>query len=424
MNSLKLRNLIRLYLPLIILFICFLFGTIISLNSNYGYDYDIYRILKTFINIKINGVYIPSRGSGGPIGELLIGFFAWIGGSKLSNLFSFLMFIGSILIYPFVFEHKPSFNKYLLFICLCITSKVLFFDNTTSMDYSVALFFLIFGCLLKARFVNLPFASIFIALSIGTRISFVIFLIPVSFFLSDSFKNDYSQNIYQKISFLFSSFLASSFIYFPIWFISNLELDFIVTQGPENGIINFLARAIYKSLYTIGFAQISILFLFSLKFITKNNLNYQFFKTIFNKLKINFNVIIIIINLAIFIRYPFELSYLQPALISFYYLFSFSSKNLFLSFTIIFLNIFNWFINIDLLDITYKSDSICAGVNALGAKPSLVLSKGSLFNIRKNQDKSICTFKSFSDIGGYDFSEQIRYGFPLRESKLYNMKNF
>ena len=74
---------------ILIFLICtsFFLGLYLAVTNSYGYDNDTYGMLKTFLNLKNNAIYKPSRLPGSPVAELGIGYLAWIGGSKLTNTF-------------------------------------------------------------------------------------------------------------------------------------------------------------------------------------------------------------------------------------------------------------------------------------------------------------------------------------------------
>ena len=69
--------------------------------------------------------------------------------------------------------------------------------------------------------------------------------------------------------------------------------------------------------------------------------------------------ILISLNLLIFLYIPAELSYLQPAII-FLYLFFLKEISQKLIMVLIVLNFLNWGINLDILKINYKDNSLCS----------------------------------------------------------------
>ena len=93
----------------------------------------------------MNGeTYLPSRGAyGHPIPEFLIGLIVYNFGTKISNIFCFVLFFLSIIFFYKAFLNK---NKNInLFIILIVSNSYLFLENTNSIDYPIALFFLSLG---------------------------------------------------------------------------------------------------------------------------------------------------------------------------------------------------------------------------------------------------------------------------------------
>ena len=71
-------------------------------------------------------------------------------------------------------------NNFKLFLILCLSNQVLFFDNLEPIDYSWALLpFLLVYFFFKKRY---ELAILFFGISIGSRINFFLFIIPVVLF--------------------------------------------------------------------------------------------------------------------------------------------------------------------------------------------------------------------------------------------------
>ena len=91
--------------------------------------------------------------------------------------------------------------------------------------------------------------------------------------------------------------------------------------------------------------------------------------------KNNFLILFILSNLLIFFYIPAELSYLQPAII-FFYFFIIKNFNQKIIYSFIVLNFISWFININYLEIKYEKDGICEPKNAIAARFNISLEQG------------------------------------------------
>ena len=70
-----------------------IYGLYLCFINNYGWDWDTYAMLETFLNLKENGNYIRSRGAGYLIPEIGFGFLAYNFGSFISNLITFIFLL-------------------------------------------------------------------------------------------------------------------------------------------------------------------------------------------------------------------------------------------------------------------------------------------------------------------------------------------
>ena len=81
--------------------ILFIFGVYIAYTrgSNFS-DGDSYSVINAFLSLINEKTYSPSRGAyGHPIPEILIGFIAYNFGTKISNIFCFILFFLSIIFF-------------------------------------------------------------------------------------------------------------------------------------------------------------------------------------------------------------------------------------------------------------------------------------------------------------------------------------
>ena len=393
-------------------------------SSYYGGDLDTYSMLSSFLGVLHGGVYVPSRFTGYPVAEFGIGFLAWLGGSSLSNIVTFLLYVASVIIFPFCLQKQPSFGVYLAFVALAITSPVLVFDNIQSMDYSWGLFFWVAGTFALVRFGSKELFIIFNALAIGSRPSFALFA-AASLYGFASFGGALSVKSglqdWRPIL-LFTTFFSGGLFYLPNWLIHRFSLSWIAAASSDfMGAHGLLARIFYKGLLSIGFAQSCLLILafawLGLKLVRSISLiRLRYLISEFCKQN-RFLLLVVIFNLCIFVKIPHEVSYLQPGLLAFYWLLCafFSSSCVWILVSLVILNLLNWFVEPQILDITYRDASLCGAKQAIAAKPSRSLKPGRIHQYLEVEKKKLsCYSPGFQSLGGADLVDAVSRGMPLR----------
>jgi hypothetical protein len=321
-----------------------------------------------------DGTFISSRFTGNPVPEIGIGFLSYYFGSWAANSFTFLFhLIGIILIY-LAFNKKVEINKFNLFITLCLSSPILFFDNLEPIDYSWAFLFFAIGTYFFSK-KHFELAILAFAFCVGSRINFLIFCFAVVFFF-DFYEKI---NIKKKLIICLNIFIIGGLFYLPVWFYWGFGLEWLTAARPlEQGILGLFARFSYKTWIAFGLLQTFVIIYFFLK-------NFKNFKLKQNQLII----ILIIINLLIFFYIPAELSYLQPAII-FLYLFLIKEFNKKIILTLILLNFLNWGFNIQILDIKHRDSDPCASKQALSASFVLKLESGNVEKFYKTRNMINC----------------------------------
>ena len=401
---------------------------LLAASANYGGDNDTYGILSTFLMALRNGQYVPSRFTGYPVAEIGIGFFAWLGGSALSNVITYLLFLLSVIIFPFCLKARLGAKRYLLFLCLALTSPVLVFDNIQSIDYSWALFFWVSGCLALRKFLNRTASAVLMSLSIGSRPAFAVFVIAaiiISELDSEDISTRFPKSLLPGLTTLFGSLYIGSLYYLPVWINHSFGFSWINAAAPDQqGLVGLLSRFLYKVIYAIGpiqFIAIASVAAFACFGLIKDKKTCRLIIAESSKVEesdAKLLCAIMLSNLLIFFRLPLELSYLQPFLICMYMVLvlALSRNKLFFPVILfcIFLNISNWFIQPKLLAITYKSRDMCGGVVAQDARLGLGLEPGRITSFIKGQSRSACYDNMFNDISGIDYSKIVADGLPLR----------
>jgi hypothetical protein len=393
-------------------FILIIFGILISSIVGYGDDLDFTGLIFSFINVLENGVYTPSRFYGSPLAELIIGFFAYFFGGKISAFLNYVLFIFSLnFLFAYYYNdknHSFSSTKKKFFI-LCITNPVLIFDGVNPSDFTLALFFFSLGLfLLKTRFKL--FSSILFACSIACRANFAAFVIII--LISEFFLNKNNKKLNDKILFLINTIIITCLFYLPVTIVNKFNFNYISNPaGPELEFLSLFPRFIYKFYLVFGvYNSILLLIIFILSLITLKKKNLKNFFINEHNL-----ILIFITNTIIFFFIPTKTAIISLAIILFYILLvkNFNKKILF---TIIFFNILYWLVSYQFLEIRYKNTEKCAPIEAIDAKLTFIIQKGFLLQKIDNlSNRKTCNSSTFNNL-----SESQKY---LRGEKLFGFKS-
>ncbi len=379
----RLENNHKYFLYVSILSLLIIFALYLSFIGGYGSDEDTLPMIYVFEARLEDGKFISSRFTSYPVSEIGIGFLSYYFGSWAANSVTFFFYLLGLGFTFFSFEKKFEVEKLFLFLILCLSSQVLFFDNLEPIDYSWAFLFFSIGLFFFSRkFFEL--SILFFAFSVGCRLNFIIFVLLAIFFFGN-FKFIPIQN---KIIISFCTFITGGLFYLPIWFYNGFGLEWIDAARPiDQGILGLFARFSYKTWMAFGFVQL-ILIIYGL--IKK--------KQLIEKNKNNLLFILILSNLFLFLYIPAELSYLQPAIIFLYLIIvqEFKKK---LIIVLIMLNFLNWIINFEFLKINYVDNSICAPKQAISAKFDFQIKNGAINNFIETRKMINCWIDDKSERG-------------------------
>ena len=379
-------------IQLILISLLLVLAIYLSFIGGYGADEDTLPMIYVFESKLSTGNFVTSRFTGNPVAEIGIGFLAYFFGSWAANLATFTFLILGLLLFYYSFEKKDN-KELLLFLLLCLSSPVLFFDNLEPVDYSWAFFFYALGLfLLKNKLTEL--SIIFFALAVGVRLNYFLFIaITILFF------NDSEIPLKKKLIIIFCIFFTGALFYVPVWYDSKLQFTWLTAGRSYEGYLDLLTRFFYKSFYAFG--GLSIFFII-----------YSFFKNYFVIIKDNnlfLFLFLLISNLLIFFWLPAELSYLQLAIICVnLFLIRYSQKQL-IYFILIF-NFATWIINPEFLVIKYKKmENMCSPKQAINAEVKFSLDKGYYFRYLDTRKMINC----FAP-GNNERNKKIRQGLSIK----------
>lgn len=150
------------------------------INYGYGLDGDSWSVAISAKHLYLTGQYIPSRLPGYPVHEFLCSLvnpFGYIGMNLISAIFTTIAVTTFALILR-TLRFKSIFLAASTFACV----PVIFIHSTTTIDYNVALAFIMLGMFFMLKD-KLFIAGCFIGLAIGTRITSGAILLPLSIIL-------------------------------------------------------------------------------------------------------------------------------------------------------------------------------------------------------------------------------------------------
>jgi len=284
--------------------------TIPRLFINYGWEGDVLRDVKAAEEFFSTGVYHPSRLPGTPLFDGLLAIIVPWGGYIASNLTILILYGLTIGIFSFLVRER---NANMLLIVIFALTPVLLVNAVTTMDYIPALAAMLCAYVFATnnRYIM---ASIFLGLSIGLRISGILFVIPIMLFLLLK-----RRKIYEIIVFFFVSILIGFSFYIPIFIQAGFHLfDFQLGSWPGP---YYLSRIIYNAIMLFGpLATIGIL---AVALANSKNI-LQSFK---QNLKIRspsfiLELTTIAVYIALFIGHPHKTYYLIPIIPFFYFMVS------------------------------------------------------------------------------------------------------
>jgi hypothetical protein len=386
----NLINIFRLNKLLLILFILIIsVGFYFCLINKYGWDWDTYTMINTYLNILQDGKYTTSRGHGYMVPEIGIGFLSYYFGSFITNSITFIfLIIGLIFIYKscvatlrnqIFIDPKKEIELLIIFLILSLTNHVVFIDSTIPADFSWSLLFYSLGFYFIIK-KQIELSLIFFSLCFGSRLNFIIFILPTIFFLSERL-------IDTKKKFLisFTIILFGGLFYLPIWLQAKFSLSFIFSNawyvsGKKDGIFTFIefARFAHKTISTLGVPFIIIAFIGLI--IGKN-------KILIILKNFKFQITLIFLNLFLFFFFPWQPSYLWILILSLNFIFVhiFSKKILYL---LILINLFNWFFQFKVVKINYLVDGCYE--TPISGKFQINFDKGILLNISSRDNHTKC----------------------------------
>ncbi|SDJ15580.1 ArnT family glycosyltransferase [Chryseobacterium jejuense] len=269
--------------------------------NSLGADLDAWREVYTAKIIHEDHIYNVSRFPGYPFPEFLYSLVYdypyWA-----INLLSVLFTIGCCL---YLFKILNFLTIKLSFLISVVFSfvPIIYLSSTIAMDYNWSLFFLL-GSVYHLLKKNLWFSALLCGLMVSARFNNIIFL-PAFAFLLYTFSE---KDIKKVLQFSVLAFLSTCVFFSPV--ILKYGIGFLQSYGDAKVSLGSLLSL--STLYIYG--ALGILAIISGLIIQLFKGGYQKIKNVSKNDFAIFSILMIVSNLAFFIRYPLESGYLIPSI--------------------------------------------------------------------------------------------------------------
>ena len=277
-----------------ILTLLFIVSRVPLLNLGFGSDPDAWRVADSAFDLHYFGIYHPSRFPGYPLYEFFNSFiinYGWLA----TNIATMVISLISVFIFAKILKELDIKNKGLLVITYAFL-PILWITSASTMDYMWALTFILFAwffIIKKQCFL----AGFMMGLAIGSRVTSVALILPFIYLILTETKN-----VKNAIYYVVIAIVTSIILYLPLFFQYNL--NFLTYYLNDMTIIHVLLNINYSfGILAVSFGL--MLLMLSFKSLLDNILKKDSFTL--------FLLFFIGIVLILFIKAPYEVAYLIPA---------------------------------------------------------------------------------------------------------------
>lgn len=355
-------------------------ATMIARNG-YGDNLDNYRMLRSWQQMVLHGLYQPSRFQGNLPSELALGFGASQLGPLGTSLISALASLASLFM-AWRLLGKLTDRRIAAWALLPVAVNPYWvLASCTAMDYVHPLPFYLLGVyLLIERRSHL--AVLALGLAAGIRISFLP-LGLLSLGWSFALERDRTQRrvwIEAALAFV----VITGLIYVPAWISAHLGLSFLGSDRPTSqGLFGMLARWLYKSAYLYGLvgALIVVAIVVSVARMGwqwRRGAGDAWVRSSCERRVLVAATALIAFHIALFFYIPARVQYLLPALLGFAALCAVWRVPRSVLLGLALAQFSYWFVSFDLLQVQYASHDPCSGVHATHARLAPHLGPGVL----------------------------------------------
>lgn len=370
------------------------------LNQGYiGSDWDSYALIGTVQNLNFDFLYLPSRPPGFPVYELFLGllfFFTELFSFNFEAIFIFSQFIfvvgNNYLIYK-LFDFSKKNNIFLYFVITF--SPIYLISGYSVIDYHLGLFLGLIAIYFSLQSKNLILISVVLSLSIGVRLSNILFAIAV-FTIFINFKQERTKQIKLVIYTFLTTLTIYLLPYINLWnntLSNSLEkyTDMVCMFNLTNtnhDLYSRIGRFVLKQIDFFGiFGFIVLIYI-----VIKN------FKKIDFQNNVHYLIILVFFQLS-FLRLPTEEGHLLPAFIALILLLNTLDLNSKLLLALLFSTIVSNFVYFSFYEVDVE-DSATEAIFNIDIKSGLLIQD---FNARE----TIGINKEFHYLNGYKSIKKV-----------------
>ena len=273
----------------------FIISRVPLLNLGFGSDPDAWRVADSALDLHYFSTYHPSRFPGYPLYEFfnsLIINYGWLA----TNVATMIISLISIIVFAKILNELDIKNKGLLVITYAFL-PILWINSASTMDYMWALTFILFTWffIIKKQYL---LAGFMMGLAIGLRMTSVALILPFIYLILTETKN-----VKNVIYYIVIAGVTAIILYLPLFFQYNL--NFLTYYLNDMTIIHVLLNINYSfGILAVSFGL--MLLILSFKPLLNNILRKDNFTL--------FLLFVIGIVLILFIKAPYEVAYLIPAI--------------------------------------------------------------------------------------------------------------
>ncbi len=276
------------------------------IGFGYGYDDDAWRVMNAARTLSQSGEYHPTRYTGFPIMEFL---YSLLWGKPPTIVVLLTVLVTSlglgILGVTLVRLDLPNVVP----LCLAIAcTPVIYIASTTSMDYLWALMFMLFAFDRALRGQSL-LAGILVGIATGCRFTSFLMVLPLGILLLQTYKG---RNRFASLLGLFLTASAATVLLYLPRIVSHAPTAAPAIYPQPIGGWNAVFKGSVGVWGVVGAVAIVAAVLFStVSFLRERRV--QVSQGPFTRRVLAASVVVVILHVLLFSRYPFEAAYLIPA---------------------------------------------------------------------------------------------------------------
>jgi hypothetical protein len=368
-------------LPVLVaaLLCCATFAAAVLIARNgYGDNLDNYRMLRSWQQMVVHGLYEPSRFQGNLPSELALGFSASQLGPLGTSLVSAATSVASLFVaWKLLSRFVPTAVAAWSLLPVAVNPYWVL-ASCTAMDYVHPLPFYLLGVLLLLERRS-HLAVVALGLAAGIRISFLpLGLLSLGWcYVLEAAAQRRREALEATLSFL----VIAGLIYVPAWISAHLGLSFLSSDRPTSqGVFGLIARWLYKSIYLygpIGTVVAAVVVALQLRQRRRSEAEGRALTTVERRVAYA-ALSLIAFHLLLFLYIPARVQYLMPAMLGFAALCAVWRVHRVALLSLAIAQCSYWFVSVDLLAIDHATNDPCSGVRATQARLSPHLGTGVL----------------------------------------------